>query len=97
MRDENLVDELRGLGSLTERVVAAVLRDEFTLDQVRQAVEGRGLDSDDLTDDGNRLDVVALEDRMRRELRSVMLLGEHEEVSLAPAWQQPVCRAQCLP
>ncbi|ORY30351.1 histone acetyltransferases subunit 3-domain-containing protein [Naematelia encephala] len=76
MRDENLVDEHRGLGSFTERIVAAILGRRTIKDEAK--AELGASDSE-----GNRgpakVDVVDIEDRVKRELRSVMLLGEHEE------------------
>lgn len=79
MRDENLVDEHRGLGNLTERIVAAVIGSSDEDDQSSKV---------DITEyegnrDAARVDVVDLEDRMKKELRVLMLLGDHEEVSPA--------------
>ena len=80
MRDENLHDEYRGLGNLTERIVAAVVGRS---DSVTRH-DGLALKGDVSEYDGNReasrVDVVELEDRMKKELRALMLLGEHEEV-----------------
>ncbi|WVR04668.1 hypothetical protein IAU60_001679 [Kwoniella sp. DSM 27419] len=83
LREEVLVDEHRGLGSLTERVVAAVVgRFGFGLSDKKQEVEKK--DSSALSDemdgrDPAKVDVVELEERMKKELKAVMLLGEHEE------------------
>ena len=82
MRDEALVDDHRGLGHLTERVIAAVLGDLETANAMREEVAGKV--GDGLAEgqrDPMRVDVVELEERIKRELRAVMLLGEHEEVS----------------
>ncbi|ORX33921.1 histone acetyltransferases subunit 3-domain-containing protein [Kockovaella imperatae] len=79
MRDENLVDEQRGLGSLTERIVAAVVGDKTTSKYVRRAVSGREVDEEASSDEPTRMDVVNMEDRMKKELRAVMLLGDNEE------------------
>ena len=88
MRDENLVDEQRGLGSLTERIVAAVVGDRATSKNVKEAVSGKENDED--AHDNTRVDVVIMEDRMKKELKSVMLLGENEEVSLTE-WVALIC------
>jgi transcriptional adapter 3 len=76
MKDELLVEENRGLGNLTERVVAAVVlgqpEDEATKTGDPSIYEGNR--------DVMRVDVLDLEERMKKELRGVMLLGEHEEV-----------------
>lgn len=76
MKDELLVDEHRGLGNLTERIVAGM---------VNGASDEEGRKGDPSIYEGNRdvlrLDVADLEERMKKELRGVMLLGEHEEVS----------------
>jgi transcriptional adapter 3 len=76
MRDELLVDEHRGLGALTERVVAAVVGQSPDND-----VEGKSADHIESGGEAGKVDVVDLEERMKKELRAVMLLGEHEEVS----------------
>jgi hypothetical protein len=76
MRDELLVDEHRGLGALTERVVAAVVGESQDTD-----VEGKSADHIESGGEAGKVDVVDLEERMKKELRAVMLLGEHEEVS----------------
>ena len=92
MRDENLVDEQRGLGHLTERIVAAVVGGgEATSDDEETLLDSNELEGQR---EAVRVDVVDLEDRMKKELRAVMLLGEHEEVSIsAPVtwavWSQP--------
>jgi transcriptional adapter 3 len=72
MREEHLVDEHRGLGNLTERIVAGIV--ENTNVQVT--------DGGDLYE-GNRelarVDVVELEEKIKRELRGAMLLGDQED------------------
>lgn len=79
MKDEALANE-RGLGVITERIVAAVQAEghavirEGVVGEVREREKGEKLDV-------AKIDVVELEERMKRELRAVMLLGEHEEVS----------------
>ena len=79
MKDEALSHE-RGLGVMTERIVAAVQAEghpvirEGVPAEVREREKGEKLDV-------AKIDVVELEERMKRELRAVMLLGEHEEVS----------------
>ncbi len=70
MRDEHLVNE-RGLGSFTERVVAAIV-----------GTFGFRQGKDEGHHEVSSVDVVDLEDGMKKELRSVMLLGEHDEVGL---------------
>nr|KIR49613.1 transcriptional adapter 3 [Cryptococcus bacillisporus CA1280] len=84
MRDENLVDEQRGLGALTERVVAAVVG-AFVGDDKERERERRERERMENGEVGGervdpvKVDVVDLEERMKHELRAVMLLGEHEE------------------
>ncbi|KAK8847442.1 hypothetical protein IAR55_005300 [Kwoniella newhampshirensis] len=78
LRDENLVDEHRGLGSLTERVVAAVVG-KFGFGEKKDESEKRPEAPDDSNREPARVDVVDLEERMHKELRAVMLLGEHDE------------------
>lgn len=88
MRDENLVDEQRGLGGLTERVVAAVVGTfvgedkEKERERERERRERERMESGEVGErvDPAKVDVVDLEERMKHELRAVMLLGEHEEV-----------------
>lgn len=76
LREEHLVEELRGLGSITERVVAAVVPVEADPDaQGRVAIEYEGKEA-------GKVDVKELEERVKKELRAVMLLGEHEDVSI---------------
>ena len=79
LRDEVLGDEFKGLGPIAERVIAAMIADKEGMEAKREAVKGR------MAEDGSReplkYDVLDLEDRVKREARSVMLLGEHEEVS----------------
>ncbi|ODN79641.1 hypothetical protein L202_03583 [Cryptococcus amylolentus CBS 6039] len=81
MRDENLVDEQRGLGALTERVVAAVVG--TTVDREKERERQRREKEDGGVEDSGlepaRVDVLDLEERMKKELRAVMLLGEHED------------------
>lgn len=86
MRDENLVDEHRGLGSLTERIVAAV----FGRSHADKEEKAHKLDVSEVEDhrDALRVDVADLEDRMKKELKGLLLLGEHEEVSTRPLNQQ---------
>ena len=79
MREETLVNEHAGLGRLTERVVAAVIADKELASEKR--AESAGRTAEDGSRDATRVDVVEEEERMKRELRSVMLIGEHEEVS----------------
>jgi transcriptional adapter 3 len=76
MKDENLVDEQRGLGAITERIVAAVIGEGENRD-----MEGKPAEEVDSAREPAKVDVVDLEERMKQELRAVMLLGEHEEVS----------------
>jgi transcriptional adapter 3 len=78
LKDEALAHE-RGLGVMTERIVAAVQAEGHLViregggGEVREREKGEKLDV-------AKIDVVELEERMKRELRAVMLLGEHEEV-----------------
>jgi len=88
LRDEVLGEEFKGLGTVTERVVAAMMGDKEGMETKKEAVKGR------MAEEGSRealkVDVLDLEDRMKRELRSVMLLGEHEEVCLFADEARPV-------
>ncbi|OXG46390.1 transcriptional adapter 3 [Cryptococcus neoformans] len=87
MRDENLVDEQRGLGGLTERVVAAVVGTFVGDDREKEKERERERRERERMEGGEvgekvepaKVDVVDLEERMKHELRAVMLLGEHEE------------------
>lgn len=82
MRDENLIDEHRGLGSLTERIVAALLgRSDKAIHEKQEHMPMQKFDGSAFEGDRDavRVDVVELEDRMKKELKGVMLLGEHEE------------------
>ena len=79
LREEILGEEWRGLGNVTERVVAAVVGDAEGMKKRQEEAKGRM--AEDGSREGARVDVVEFEERMKRELRSVMLLGEHEEVS----------------
>jgi transcriptional adapter 3 len=69
------VDELRGLGSITERVVAAVVPldvDPSTRGRIAMEYEAK---------EAGKVEIKELEERVKKELRAVMLLGEHEDVS----------------
>lgn len=84
-RDQNLVEETRGLGPMTERIVAAVIGGtDIAAAAKEEALKIPEPDSEG-SREASRVDVVDLEDRVKKELRSVMLLGDHEEVSLHPA------------
>ncbi|WRT64729.1 uncharacterized protein IL334_001663 [Kwoniella shivajii] len=76
LRDENLVDEQRGLGSLTERVVAAVVG-KLGFGEKNENAEKAAAEIADV--EPAKVDVVDLEERMKKELKAVMLLGEHDE------------------
>ena len=73
MREEHLVDEHKGLGNLTERIVAGIVGNPANV---------RVTDGGDLYE-GNRelarVDVVDLEEKIKRELRGAMLLGDQED------------------
>ncbi|CAD6571758.1 MAG: Transcriptional regulator [Tremellales sp. Tagirdzhanova-0007] len=79
MRDENLLDEHRGLGNLTERIVAAVVGRSDSMATHDGLVYKEDVSEFDGNREASRVDVVELEDRMKKELRALMLLGEHEE------------------
>lgn len=72
MREEHLVEEHRGLGNLTERIVAGIVENPNV-----QVTDGGDLY------EGNRelarVDVLELEEKMKRELRGAMLLGDQED------------------
>ncbi|WVO16578.1 hypothetical protein L204_104257 [Cryptococcus depauperatus] len=76
MRDENLFDEQRGLGCLTERVVAAVVGLGRPKDDKEQRL---GQTGEEIRLEPVKIDLVNMEERMKSELKAVMLLGEHEE------------------
>jgi hypothetical protein len=57
-------------------VVAAVVGESQDTE-----VEGKSADHIESGGEAGKVDVVDLEERMKKELRAVMLLGEHEEVS----------------
>lgn len=82
IRDEHLVEEHRGLGPLTERLVAAMISD------TDEQEEKPGADMDERP---QRVDVMELEDRVKKELRALMLLGEQEEVSHCIIWMRFQC------
>ncbi|KAI9636349.1 histone acetyltransferases subunit 3-domain-containing protein [Dioszegia hungarica] len=73
LKEEYSVEELRGLGNITERVVAAVVALETD-----PASHGR-MATDFDGKEAVKVDVKELEERVKKELRAVMLLGEHEE------------------
>jgi transcriptional adapter 3 len=79
-KDEFLFDEQKGLGSLTERIVAAMVADVDGASVKREETAGRPIPEHEVTKEPSRVDVFDLEDRMKKELRALMLLGEHEEV-----------------
>ncbi|WWC86866.1 uncharacterized protein L201_001745 [Kwoniella dendrophila CBS 6074] len=82
LRDDALVDEQRGLGSITERVVAAVVgRLGFgeKKDTNGQQKDTSALEAEMADREAAKVDVVDLEERMKKELKAVMLLGEHDE------------------
>ncbi|WVW78405.1 hypothetical protein I302_100359 [Kwoniella bestiolae CBS 10118] len=82
LRDDTLVDEQRGLGSLTERVVAAVVgRLGFgdKKDKNEDKQDTSALEAEMANREPAKVDVVDLEERMKKELKAVMLLGEHDE------------------
>lgn len=79
MNEDALWEEGKGLGHLTERIVAAVVSDQEAARLHQEQVAGKPAEEGQR--EAVKLDIVDLEERMKRELRSVMLLGEHEEVS----------------
>lgn len=81
MKDEHLVTENKGLGSLTERIVAGVLG------RIKREGPSTAPDADkyDGNHDVGNVDVADMEDRMKRELKGIMLLGENEDVSRTTA------------
>lgn len=80
LRDPNLAEESRGLGPMTERVVAAVVAGSDLADAAKQDAAGKPEPFEE-NPQAPRVDVVDLEDKVKKELRGAMLLGEHEEVS----------------
>lgn len=80
IQDANLVQENRGLGPLTERVVAAVIGGPDIAEVNKEAAEKKP-EPEISSREGARVDVAELEEKVKKELRSVLLLGEHEEVS----------------
>jgi len=81
VRDPQLQEENRGLGPMTERIVAAVIGGDDLAQAAKEAAEKNPEPAEDGPAEAAKVDVVDLEDRVKKELRSVMLLGEHEEVS----------------
>ncbi|KAL1411489.1 Transcriptional regulator [Vanrija albida] len=82
IRDANLLEENKGLGSMTERVVAAVIGGDDIAAAAKEQAEKKPEPEGEAVN-ATRVDVVELEDRVKKELRSVMLLGEHEEFDAA--------------
>lgn len=81
VKDANLIEENRGVGPMTERIVAAVIGGYDMGEIAKEAAEKRPEPYEEQRAEAAKVDVVDLEDRVKKELRSVMLLGEHEEVS----------------
>lgn len=83
MTNEQLVVEHKGLGSLTERIIAGVLgrsRREDPPTSTTTTANGDGYAYAG-NNKAHPVDVADLEEKMKRELKSVMLLGDHEDVS----------------
>lgn len=80
LKDDHLVQEHKGLGSLTERLVAGLLGRSR-----KEPAPPPEADKYDGNRDIGKVDVAELEDRTKRELKSVTLLGEHDDVSSVSA------------
>lgn len=85
-----MTDERRGLGNIAERLIAAVIPDPSSDVAARKKeVEGTyGWDWVPRPEEGlaAKINARELEERVKKELRGVMLLGERDEVSCS----QPV-------
>ncbi|OCF45848.1 hypothetical protein I317_00336 [Kwoniella heveanensis CBS 569] len=96
LQETTLIEEQRGLGSLTERVVAAFVgrfgfghnhggdkKDSSDQDKESKdasaSASAPNLESEMEDREPAKVDVAELEERMKKELKGVMLLGEHEE------------------
>ncbi|EIW71248.1 hypothetical protein TREMEDRAFT_13632, partial [Tremella mesenterica DSM 1558] len=85
MKDETLVDEQRGLGGLTERIVAAFIKDKKVAETNSAAENARrealrlGDVMEEEVRDVIKIDVVDMEERVKKELKMLNLLGEHED------------------
>lgn len=107
LKDDTLVEELRGLGSVTERILAAVLGRRTSHDNLNGSMNGDKSGKDGKSEKCEKVNGVIgsngvegklaedyepagpvrvesreMEDRVKKELRGVMLLGEHEDVSI---------------
>ncbi|WWC59513.1 uncharacterized protein I303_102069 [Kwoniella dejecticola CBS 10117] len=82
LRDDVLIEEQKGLGSLTERVVAALVG-RFGFGEKKEAngnmQDTSALEAEMADREPAKVDVIDLEERMKKELKAVMLLGEHDE------------------
>ena len=85
MPDIATKEEMRGLGNISERLIAAIIPDGAAqMEERAKEVEGRyGQEWEERPGEGLavRINARELEERVKKELRGVMLLGEHEEVS----------------
>ncbi|WVF69761.1 hypothetical protein IAT40_004540 [Kwoniella sp. CBS 6097] len=90
LQEASLIEEQRGLGSLTERVVAAFVGrfgfgngngSDKKDHPEKDSKEGTSaaLESEMEDREPAKVDVAELEERMKKELKGVMLLGEHDE------------------
>jgi transcriptional adapter 3 len=86
LSDAALSEELRGLGSISERLVAAVIPDAMPdVEGHKRAVQGvYGQEWEPRPGEGlaAKINARELEERVKKELRGVMLLGERDEVRL---------------
>ena len=96
MGDDAVTDERRGLGNIAERLIAAVIPDSASDVAARKKeVEGTyGWDWVPRPEEGlaAKINARELEERVKKELRGVMLLGERDEVSCS----QPVTSIEPL-
>lgn len=80
MSDHALIEELRGLGHISERLVAAVIPEaEAELAAYRERTKGTV--GEEYEREAVKVNARELEERLKKELRGVLLLGEHDEVS----------------
>jgi transcriptional adapter 3 len=77
LREEHLVEEHKGLGSLSERLVAGIVGG---VSLFSSETKGTNINKYDGNRDLARVDVVDLEERMKRELKGSILLNDQEEV-----------------
>lgn len=87
LREEHLVEENKGLGRLTERLIAGIVGG-LSKSKKETTVTDTNTNLYDGNRDLTRLDVVDLEERMKRELKGSILINDQDEVSTLLAASQ---------